>query len=128
MLDFEQFPRVSLCHQPTPVERMPRLTDHLGGPALWIKREEVRRLRERVARRRQRAIRDHNAADCSKEQDDRSEETHGRAAPGPCIVGPCIVDWRWWKNSLSTASSGREVSTENRHRSLYEKYKARPLP
>jgi len=34
------FPRVSLCHQPTPLEAMPRLTSALGGPKLWIKRDD----------------------------------------------------------------------------------------
>lgn len=40
MLDLEQFPRVPLCHRPTPLEAMPRLTEHLGGPSLWIKRDD----------------------------------------------------------------------------------------
>lgn len=32
--------RVSLAHLPTPVEPLPRLSEHLGGPALWIKRDD----------------------------------------------------------------------------------------
>ena len=34
------FPRVSLCHQPTALERLPRLSATLGGPRLWIKRDD----------------------------------------------------------------------------------------
>ena len=39
-IDFQQFSRVSLCHQPTPIESMPRLSAHLGGPNLFIKRDD----------------------------------------------------------------------------------------
>ena len=35
-----KFSRVDLCHQPTPLEAMPRLTEKLGGPRLWIKRDD----------------------------------------------------------------------------------------
>jgi L-cysteate sulfo-lyase len=35
-----RFPRVKLCHAPTPLEFMPKLTKHLGGPQLWIKRDD----------------------------------------------------------------------------------------
>ena len=34
------FKRVDLCHQPTALEEMPRLTKALGGPNLWIKRDD----------------------------------------------------------------------------------------
>ena len=34
------FKRVPLCHQPTALEEMPRLTKALGGPRLWIKRDD----------------------------------------------------------------------------------------
>jgi L-cysteate sulfo-lyase len=34
------FHRVSICHQPTPLEEMPRLTEALGGPRLFIKRDD----------------------------------------------------------------------------------------
>lgn len=40
MLDLDRFPRVALCHQPTPLEAMPRLTEHLGGANFWIKRDD----------------------------------------------------------------------------------------
>lgn len=36
-----QFPRVPLAHLPTPLEPLPRLTDALGGPKLYIKREDL---------------------------------------------------------------------------------------
>jgi len=35
-----EFPAVSLCHQPTPLEFMPRMSESLGGPRLWIKRDD----------------------------------------------------------------------------------------
>ena len=40
MLQLGRFPRVRLGHFPTPLEPMPRLSDHLGGPKLWIKRDD----------------------------------------------------------------------------------------
>ncbi len=39
-IDFSQFPRVALCHQPTPIEAMPRLSEVLGGPSIFIKRDD----------------------------------------------------------------------------------------
>lgn len=39
-IDFSRFPRVGLCHQPTPVEPMVRLSEELGGPNLFIKRDD----------------------------------------------------------------------------------------
>jgi L-cysteate sulfo-lyase len=35
-----RFKRVGLAHLPTPLEPMPRLSGHLGGPRLWVKRED----------------------------------------------------------------------------------------
>ncbi len=35
-----EFPRINLCHQPTALEAMPRLTEALGGSNLWIKRDD----------------------------------------------------------------------------------------
>lgn len=35
-----RFPRLGLAHLPTPLEPMRRLTAHLGGPRLWVKRED----------------------------------------------------------------------------------------
>jgi L-cysteate sulfo-lyase len=35
-----RFPRVRLTHAPTPLEPMPNLSRLLGGPALWIKRDD----------------------------------------------------------------------------------------
>jgi L-cysteate sulfo-lyase len=35
-----RFGRVGLAHLPTPLEPMKRLTNHLGGPRLWVKRED----------------------------------------------------------------------------------------
>ncbi len=34
------FAREPLCHQPTPLEPMRRLSAHAGGPDLWIKRDD----------------------------------------------------------------------------------------
>lgn len=35
-----RFPRVSLAHLPTPLELLPRLTAHLGGPNIYVKRDD----------------------------------------------------------------------------------------
>ncbi|WP_299964466.1 D-cysteine desulfhydrase [uncultured Roseobacter sp.] len=35
-----RFPRVPLGHLPTPLEPMDRLSEHLGGPRLWVKRDD----------------------------------------------------------------------------------------
>ena len=39
-VDLERFSRVTLCHQPTPIEPMARLGAELGGPRLFIKRDD----------------------------------------------------------------------------------------
>ena len=39
-IDFDQYPQMQLCHRPTPIEPMPRLTEALGGPELYIKRDD----------------------------------------------------------------------------------------
>lgn len=39
-MDLSRFPRVSLGHFPTPLEPMANLTALLGGPRLWIKRDD----------------------------------------------------------------------------------------
>jgi L-cysteate sulfo-lyase len=39
-MDLSRFPRIRLGHLPTPLEPMPRLTAALGGPRLWIKRDD----------------------------------------------------------------------------------------
>jgi L-cysteate sulfo-lyase len=33
-------PRISLAHLPTPLEFLPRLTEHLGGPKIFVKRDD----------------------------------------------------------------------------------------
>lgn len=35
-----RFPRVSLAHLPTPLEFLPRLSEHLGGPDIYVKRDD----------------------------------------------------------------------------------------
>ena len=35
-----RLPRVGLTRLPTPLEPLHRLTDHLGGPRIWVKRED----------------------------------------------------------------------------------------
>jgi D-cysteine desulfhydrase family pyridoxal phosphate-dependent enzyme len=37
---FANLPRLQLAHLPTPLEAMPRLSEALGGPRLWIKRDD----------------------------------------------------------------------------------------
>lgn len=39
-LSLAKFPRVRLAHLPTPLEPMDRLSEHLGGPRLWVKRDD----------------------------------------------------------------------------------------
>src|SRR5436190_4398900 len=40
LIDPSRFPRLGLAHLPTPLEPMKRLTAALGGPRLWVKRED----------------------------------------------------------------------------------------
>ena len=35
-----RFPRVSLAHLPTPLELLPRLSEYLGGPNVYVKRDD----------------------------------------------------------------------------------------
>jgi len=35
-----RFPRVRLAHLPTPLEHLPRLSDYLGGPQIFVKRDD----------------------------------------------------------------------------------------
>jgi len=35
-----RFPRVRLAHLPTPLEHLPRLSDYLGGPQIYVKRDD----------------------------------------------------------------------------------------
>ncbi|MEM9208096.1 MAG: D-cysteine desulfhydrase [Pseudomonadota bacterium] len=35
-----RYPRVRLAHLPTPLEFLPRLTQHLGGPRIYVKRDD----------------------------------------------------------------------------------------
>jgi L-cysteate sulfo-lyase len=39
-MHLDRFARVQLCHRPTPLEPMDRLSEHLGGPRLWVKRDD----------------------------------------------------------------------------------------
>ncbi len=39
-MDLARFPRIRLGHFPTPLEPMDNLTRLLGGPRLWIKRDD----------------------------------------------------------------------------------------
>ncbi len=40
-MNLAQFPRVKLCQAPTPLERLPNLTRMLGGPDIWMKRDDL---------------------------------------------------------------------------------------
>ena len=33
-MQLSEFPRISLAHLPTPLEFLPRLSEHLGGPQI----------------------------------------------------------------------------------------------
>lgn len=37
----EELPRITLANLPTPLEEMPRLSKLLGGPKIWIKRDDL---------------------------------------------------------------------------------------
>lgn len=39
-MHLSRFPRIRLAHLPTPLEPMPRLSALLGGPEIWIKRDD----------------------------------------------------------------------------------------
>ncbi len=39
-MNLERFARVNLCHRPTALEPMDRLSDYLGGPRLFVKRDD----------------------------------------------------------------------------------------
>ena len=39
-VELAKFPRVALGHLPTPLEPMDRLSEMLGGPRLWVKRDD----------------------------------------------------------------------------------------
>jgi L-cysteate sulfo-lyase len=40
LLLLSRHPRISLAHLPTPLEFLPRLTKHLGGPNIFVKRDD----------------------------------------------------------------------------------------
>ena len=35
-----RYPRHFLAHLPTPLEHLPRLSEHLGGPQIYVKRDD----------------------------------------------------------------------------------------
>ena len=37
---FDRLPRVTLAHLPTPLDAAPRLSEALGGPGIWLKRDD----------------------------------------------------------------------------------------
>ena len=39
-MDLTKFPKLSLGHFPTAIEPLRRLTEYLGGPEIWIKRDD----------------------------------------------------------------------------------------
>ena len=40
-MDLARFPRVKLCLAPTPLEPLPNLSRALGGPQIWMKRDDL---------------------------------------------------------------------------------------
>ena len=40
-MNLARFPRVKLCTAPTPLELLPNLTKALGGPDIWMKRDDL---------------------------------------------------------------------------------------
>jgi L-cysteate sulfo-lyase len=41
IVNLAQFPRVKLCQAPTPLEYLPNLSKSLGGPDIWMKRDDL---------------------------------------------------------------------------------------
>ena len=39
-MQLSKFPRISLAHLPTPIECLPRLSEQLGGPQIYVKRDD----------------------------------------------------------------------------------------
>jgi L-cysteate sulfo-lyase len=39
-MHLSRFPRIHLAHLPTPLERLTRLSEHLGGPNIYVKRDD----------------------------------------------------------------------------------------
>ena len=39
-MDLSNYPRVSLAHLPTPLEHLPRLSRAIGGPNIYVKRDD----------------------------------------------------------------------------------------
>lgn len=39
-MNLARFPRIKLAHLPTPLEHLPRLSEHLGGPEIYVKRDD----------------------------------------------------------------------------------------
>ena len=39
-MNLSRFPRIRVAHLPTPLEPLRRLTAQLGGPEIWIKRDD----------------------------------------------------------------------------------------
>jgi len=40
LMHLARFPRLHFAHLPTPLEPLPRLSKELGGPEIWIKRDD----------------------------------------------------------------------------------------
>ena len=40
-MDLARFPRVTLCQAPTPLDHLPNLSRLLGGPDIWMKRDDL---------------------------------------------------------------------------------------
>ena len=39
-MNLSDFPQVKLCHSPTTLEPLEQLSEFLGGPEIWIKRDD----------------------------------------------------------------------------------------
>ena len=40
-MKLESLPRVRLANLPTPIQELPNLTKKLGGPRIWVKRDDL---------------------------------------------------------------------------------------
>ena len=40
-MKFSEFPRAHIASLPTPIQFLPNLTKKLGGPKIWVKRDDL---------------------------------------------------------------------------------------
>ncbi len=103
-MHLDNFRRISLAHLPTPLELLPRLTEHLGGPRIYVKRDDQTGLAfgGNKARKLEYLLADAIAQDCDTlvttggPQSNHARQTAAAAARlglGCELVLPKLVPW-----------------------------------